>query len=166
MPCPTQILVSGAGLSAVNGVYLSAGNFTYSVTNAQDEEIPLFTRTFYTKDGGPVSAFIPYIQASAAYGGGARWVVHSVQPIYNAVATYLSPPFNPSPYDAVLPECPLNLTYTKIELPNGVDAGNGPTITEYRVEPTFGLPAESVALIVSRFGTVANFLRLRNLGQV
>jgi hypothetical protein len=32
--------------------------------------------------------------------------------------------------------------------------------------PTFGLPAETVALIESRFGTVANFLRLRNQGQV
>lgn len=31
---------------------------------------------------------------------------------------------------------------------------------------TFGLPAESVALIVSRFGSVANFLRLRNQGQI
>ena len=32
--------------------------------------------------------------------------------------------------------------------------------------PTFGLPADVVALIESRFGTVANFLRLRNQGQV
>ena len=31
---------------------------------------------------------------------------------------------------------------------------------------TFGLPADVVALITSRFGTVANFLRLRNQGQV
>jgi hypothetical protein len=31
---------------------------------------------------------------------------------------------------------------------------------------TFGLPADVVALIESRFGTVANFLRLRNQGQV
>ncbi len=31
---------------------------------------------------------------------------------------------------------------------------------------TFGLPAEVVALIESRFGTVANYLRLRNQGQV
>ena len=33
-------------------------------------------------------------------------------------------------------------------------------------EPTFGLPADVVALITSRFGSVANFLRLRNQGQV
>ena len=33
-------------------------------------------------------------------------------------------------------------------------------------QPTFGLPADVVALITSRFGTVANFLRLRNQGQI
>ena len=33
-------------------------------------------------------------------------------------------------------------------------------------EPTFGLPAESVALIVSRPGSVRNFLRLRRQGQI
>ena len=32
--------------------------------------------------------------------------------------------------------------------------------------PTFGLAANVVALIESRFGTVANYLRLRNQGQV
>ena len=31
---------------------------------------------------------------------------------------------------------------------------------------TFGLPAATVALITSRFGSVANFLRLRNQGQI
>lgn len=33
-------------------------------------------------------------------------------------------------------------------------------------KPTFGLPPEVVALMEVRFGSVANFLRLRNLGQV
>jgi len=44
----------------------------------------------------------------------------------------------------------------------------GIVITEVPVstQPTFGLPADVVALITSRFGTVANFLRLRNQGQV
>jgi hypothetical protein len=31
---------------------------------------------------------------------------------------------------------------------------------------TFGLPAETVALIEANFGSVENFLRLRNQGQV
>ena len=49
------------------------------------------------------------------------------------------------------------------------DEGIDPTglvITEVPDQPTFGLPAETVALITSRFGTVANFLRLRNQGQI
>jgi hypothetical protein len=33
-------------------------------------------------------------------------------------------------------------------------------------QPTFGLPASTVALITSRHGSVANFLRLRNQGYV
>jgi hypothetical protein len=43
------------------------------------------------------------------------------------------------------------------------------TITEYTAAPsgpTFGLPPDVVALLISRFGSVANFLRLRNLGQI
>jgi hypothetical protein len=32
--------------------------------------------------------------------------------------------------------------------------------------PTFGLPIGSIGLITSRFGTVGNYLRLRNQGQV
>ncbi len=42
------------------------------------------------------------------------------------------------------------------------------SITEYvpSSQNTFGLPADVVALITSRFGSVANFLRLRNQGQV
>ena len=54
---------------------------------------------------------------------------------------------------------------------NWYDEGLDPTglvMTEVPVstEPTFGLPADVVALITSRFGTVANFLRLRNQGQI
>jgi hypothetical protein len=32
--------------------------------------------------------------------------------------------------------------------------------------PTFGLPIGSIALITNRFGTVGNYLRLRNQGQI
>jgi hypothetical protein len=41
-----------------------------------------------------------------------------------------------------------------------------PIDTSAPSQNTFGLPAESVALITSRFGSVANFLRLRNQGQI
>jgi hypothetical protein len=47
--------------------------------------------------------------------------------------------------------------------------GQGPAPTVTALTPalnTFGLPADVVALITSRFGTVANFLRLRNQGQI
>lgn len=37
---------------------------------------------------------------------------------------------------------------------------------EPSTEPTFGLPADVVALIVSRHGSVRNFLRLRLQGQI
>lgn len=53
--------------------------------------------------------------------------------------------------------------------PEGVTWTNGVTIVSYSGAPsqnTFGLPAEVVALITSRFGSVARFLRLRNQGQV
>lgn len=44
----------------------------------------------------------------------------------------------------------------------GVGPGYSPTPSQN----TFGLPADVVALITSRFGSVANFLRLRNQGQI
>jgi hypothetical protein len=42
----------------------------------------------------------------------------------------------------------------------------GPQIECPQTQNTFGLPADTVALVTSRFGSVANFLRLRNQGQV
>lgn len=41
-------------------------------------------------------------------------------------------------------------------------------ITEYipSTEPTYGLPAEVVALMVARQGSVANYLRMHNLGYI
>jgi hypothetical protein len=58
-------------------------------------------------------------------------------------------------------DCPISLTF------NGVIETDGTlTIAAVSSEPTFGLPADVVALITSRFGSVTNFLRLRNLGQI
>ena len=55
---------------------------------------------------------------------------------------------------------------TSWNVTNGLEPA--PTFTEVPVssQNTFGLPADIVALITSRFGSVANFLRLRNQGQV
>jgi len=46
-------------------------------------------------------------------------------------------------------------------------AGDEPEPTpEPSAESTFGLPADVVALLTKNFGSVANFLRLRNQGQI
>jgi hypothetical protein len=61
------------------------------------------------------------------------------------------------------------LTYQSLDENNiASEAGNIDLIAIATTVPqaTFGLPADVVALITSRFGTVANFLRLRNLGQI
>ena len=58
-------------------------------------------------------------------------------------------------------DCPIGVTLDGIFGTIGSVLISAPS-----TQPTFGLPAESVALITSRFGTVANFLRLRNQGQV
>jgi hypothetical protein len=58
-------------------------------------------------------------------------------------------------------DCPAGLTLSPV-----TGSSPSPTITAVASAPTFGLPADVVALITSRFGTVANFLRLRNQGQV
>jgi hypothetical protein len=59
-------------------------------------------------------------------------------------------------------DCPSGLTFngTFGTVGSFTLAGAAPS------QNTFGLPADVVALITSRFGTVANFLRLRNQGQV
>jgi hypothetical protein len=49
----------------------------------------------------------------------------------------------------------------------GWSQGPAPTVTALTpAQNTFGLPAATVALLTSRFGSVANFLRLRNQGQI
>lgn len=48
----------------------------------------------------------------------------------------------------------------------GGGGGFGGSGGEQTPQNNFGLPADVVALITARFGSVANFLRLRNLGYV
>jgi hypothetical protein len=65
--------------------------------------------------------------------------------------------------------CPVDLTLNIFFFNNFSGAANTALITAYTPplsEPTFGLPADVVALITSRHGSVANFLRLRNQGQI
>ncbi len=86
-----------------------------------------------------------------ARGSGETWVLVKTFPRYQSEVQ--------DPAD-----CPLGLTFNGVNgtagsftLPGGAPAPS---------QPTFGLPAETVALITSRFGSVARFLRLRNQGQV
>ena len=62
-----------------------------------------------------------------------------------------------------MPEEPDNLQF---EGDNLTFEGEVITFQGSSEEPTFGLPASSVALIEQNFGTVANFLRLRRQGQI
>jgi hypothetical protein len=64
-------------------------------------------------------------------------------------------------------DCPIGFVWEL--MPFGGPTPPAPTVTEGTPtpsQPTFGLAADVVALITSRFGTVANFLRLRNQGQI
>jgi hypothetical protein len=135
----TAIVVSNAGVTEVNGTYIP-----YS-TEVQDGDI----FTIWTKDGANsyprITPFIPVwaIQNSVPYPGA---------PLYWTDLNQIGP----------LPDCPANLQFFVLQL----GSGSAPTVTGILAPPTFGLPADVVALITSRFGSVANFLRLRNQGQI
>jgi hypothetical protein len=84
---------------------------------------------------------------------GSQWIIRSTSPlltIYNS-SENVEFPWQVQSWSGGLFGSDITLTPTDPIAPS---------------QPTFGLPAESVALITSRFGTVANFLRLRNLGQI
>ena len=88
-------------------------------------------------------------------GGGGGWAIFN-----GALPHYLLAS------DAV---CPVNLTLNKFFFNSIPGAANTALITAYTptpLEPTFGLPADVVAQIVAAHGSVANFLRLRNQGQI
>jgi hypothetical protein len=145
----TAIEVSGAGSTDLNGTYVP-----YSTNEVGGE-----TFTIFTKDG--LDSY-PRIIAEGTFGNNYRWAIRSSSsggvPIYGSTNYQTTDPIN----------CPSEASDWSVsgtaEEPTptvtGVTGGGGQTA------PTFGLPADVVALITSRFGTVANFLRLRNQGQV
>ena len=142
-----QVLVSGAGTTLVNGTYTQGtdigGQPAYYLDNNND--IALYINT-----AGPNGGWIIRLRTGA-------------QTYY--YTTNLSAM-------ASVPLSPIGITLITGTNPFTGSSLAGiapvPTVTEYvpSSEPTFGLPADVVALITSRFGTVANFLRLRNQGQV
>jgi hypothetical protein len=140
----TNIIVSNAGIAAANGTYVP---YTTGTRGGQPY-------TIWTKNG--LNSY-PRIDVTGSDPG--TWAILGTIPfpgaeIYNSgIGSYGSA------------DCPVNLTWSVGPFGSGL----APTVTGTPAapsEPTFGLPAESVALITSRFGTVANFLRLRNQGQV
>ena len=129
---PSNVLVSGAGSSGVNGTYTYRG---------EENGKPYYNL---------VGASSSIDSSSISWDGLNNWV------IFNAESNV--------PYEA----------NENVEFPWLVatwlvnDEEPAPIVTEVPVlsQPTFGLPTDVVALITSRFGTVANYLRLRNLGQI
>jgi hypothetical protein len=126
----------------VSGAGITAANGTY--TKSVTEDVNGYSR--WTNEGG----------FSVIHGdpGNDYWFILDVStPKYRAVA------------DST--DCPIGFVWEL--MPFGSPTPPAPTVTEGTPtpsQPTFGLAADVVALITSRFGTVANFLRLRNQGQV
>lgn len=138
------LTVTGAGVTAVNGTY----------TKVPDE-----------------SSFQVWLHSSGNYAivrlgvaGPPGYINIASYPTYAGgpgTSIYYGKTYIPGP---TAPACPAGVPLTL----GAAGSGDIPTIAEAQVstEPTFGLPADVIALITSRFGTVANFLRLRNQGQV
>jgi hypothetical protein len=160
----SKLTVTGA-TAYYNGDYFPAG--TTSTSNGL--ETYQFTR--WTKDGIPNS--MPQIAITIIA------VSLPLQPVTGTTVTVRINTDVPVPYHAyerdVVVNAPLaadldeySCSFTGVLTPTFLGGGLSPTITGTveSSEPTFGLPAESVALITSRFGSVARFLRLRNQGQI
>jgi hypothetical protein len=139
----TSFTVTGAGTSSANGSYIPAGVATPGRGN-----------TIFTKDGT-----LSYPRITVDGSGQGQWAILGNTPFPGA-------PFYSAPADSYgSNDCPAGLNWSETTF--GVSPA--PTVTGTPAapsQPTFGLPAETVALIVSNFGSVANYLRLRNQGQV
>ncbi len=141
----TAIVVSDAGSTAANGTYVP-----YTTGSAPG----LVVYTVWTKDGA--NSF-PRIIVDGS--GSGQWSIAGTVPFPGA-SLYLTPENSFASAD-----CPVNLVWSV----GPFGSGPAPTVTGIPAAPaqnTFGLPADVVALITSRHGSVANFLRLRNQGQI
>ena len=133
---PSNVLVSGAGTSSVDGVYTYRGVFN--------------GKPFYNLLNQPTD-----IENYSIWWTGIAWYLV----LTNTDEGYLATQNTTFPWLDTVWEVSTA----------GISVEPAPMVTEIP-EPssqnTFGLPADVVALITSRFGTVANFLRLRNLGYI
>lgn len=105
--CPSEILVTGAGLSAINGVYYQAGTRTY-----QEEDFPniIVTRFIYSKDKAIDSK--PRIDFSSPQPSLFKWVILDDVFYYSDVELYET---NIANYQ-VFPNCPTDLSFTATDL--------------------------------------------------
>jgi hypothetical protein len=144
----TSIVVSGAGSTNIDGTYTPAGT-TAGFTN-------------FIISGGSLNQIIQFDNTP----GELRWKIRR-NPFPGSGFTspyYQSQVFATS---EEVPACPTDANVTWEIASSG--SGPVPTVTGTPAAPsqnTFGLPADVVALITSRFGSVARFLRLRNQGQI
>jgi len=150
----SAIIVSNS-TPTLDGTYVP-----YSTTTISGEVF-----TSYTKDG--LDSF-PRIQAVNIFSSNYIWRILTSDPSGGGSS---GPSYNSSTgvgsgyYSTLTPlNCP-----NEVEIWIPFDAPSSVTVTGVAIapsSPTFGLPAETVALITKNFGTVENFLRLRNQGQV
>jgi hypothetical protein len=112
-------------------------------------------RSAWTRIPEVAPASVPAGNPSISYSNSGGWgIFFGYYPYYTSVANVT---------------CPVDLTLNIFFFNQFSGAANTALITAYTPplsEPTFGLPADVVALMTSRHGSVANFLRLRNLGQI
>jgi hypothetical protein len=136
---------TGGGSDDAAGIYLPAGIY---------EGYTLYTRT------GDVNS-LPRIRVE-----GNRWVIRSTTDVYGDLDTHAT-----TTYPAgQVPICPVGLVFDPLPTPWGdgtVAAVTGVLIPVPEIpQNTFGLAADVVALISKNHGSVENYLRLRNQGQV
>jgi hypothetical protein len=140
---PSNVLVSGfeEPLTSFNGLYLYAGIRNdkpfYRLEGVNEGDQELF---WIPPQGESIFSFWLFENDNTGEYGAS-----SLEPLIPFVPPWESPQWFDVNFEV------LNLIVTEVPV---------------FIEPTFGLPADTVALITSRFGTVANFLRLRNQGQV
>jgi hypothetical protein len=164
-----KIAISGAGIAGMNGDYYPSGakEIGGSVMAAEDF-------TIYTKDGviDGYPRIVPYYSElfvstgqpeaqGTFYSKELWWYVYDAEDsvVYSREVLNWSSP----QYTASSPITDYSCSVVGEYLDNYGDPGC--TVIGDMI-PTFGMPFSTANGIASRFGTVANFLRLRNLGQV
>ena len=144
MAIPNTLILSDAGTASVNGTY----------TKGADQN----GKSAWYKDGFQIFAAAPYAGGSLQ-----NWIISGVPAVLGGPGLNIYYSTLGIPVEEV-GDSPAGRTFNL-----GVGSNPVPTIAEGSgggSEPTFGLPADVVALITAAHGSVANFLRLRNQGQV